>query len=57
MQKRLELADEVAKKKQNVLEKFYRMMQRNNGISLEVIKELFPNDKDLYDRVAGNKES
>jgi hypothetical protein len=57
MQKRFELADEVAKKKQNVLEKFDRMMQRNNGISLEVIKELFPNDKDLYDRVAGNKES
>lgn len=57
MQKRFELADEVAKKKQTVLEKFDRMMQRNKGISLEVIKELFPNDKDLYDRVAGNKES
>lgn len=54
LEKRLNLADEVAKKKQEVLENFDKMMQRNKGISVEYIKELFPDDKELIKRVIGN---
>jgi hypothetical protein len=52
MQKRMELADDVAKKKQEVLEKFDKMMKRNKGISVDTIRELFPDDKELINRVA-----
>ena len=47
LQKRMELSNEVSKKKQEILEKFDKMMKRNKGISVEMIKELFPDDKIL----------
>lgn len=53
MKKRMELAEEVTKKKQDVLEKFDKMMKKNQGISVETIKELFPDDNELIDRVVG----
>ena len=53
MQKRIELADEVSRKKQDVLDKFDKMMKKNKGISVETIKELFPDDKELIAKVTG----
>ena len=53
LQKRMELSNEVSKKKQEILEKFDKMMKRNKGISVEMIKELFPDDKILIEKVTG----
>ena len=55
MQKRIDLAGEVTKKKQEVMEKFDKMIKKNKGISVETIRELFPDDQNLIDRVACKK--
>ena len=40
MQKRIYLAEEVGKKKQDVMEKFDKMIKKNNGISVETISQM-----------------
>ena len=47
------MADNIAKQKSEVLLRFDKMMKNNGTISPEIIKELFPDDQELYERIVG----
>lgn len=57
IKKRIVLTGEFSKKKNEILDKFDKMLKKNNGISIDIIKELFPDDNELIERVVGKENS
>jgi len=53
-QKKIEIQEEIAKKKKEIMEKFEKI-NKNNGITPEAVKELFPDDKELYEKIVEMK--
>lgn len=47
------MADNIAKQKSEVLLKFDKMMKNSGTISAEAIRNLFPDDIELYERIVG----
>jgi len=56
-QKRIEMASQVSKQKLEVVEKFDKMMRKNKGISVDTIREIFPDDRELIERLSAMKGS
>ena len=50
-EKRQEISEQIEKEKQNVINKFDKLMKQNKGIQPYMIKELFPDDEELYNKV------
>ena len=45
------LTDSIEREKQKLIEKFETVLQKNKQIDAEVVKELFPEDEDLYQKI------
>ena len=45
------MAEDIERQKQEVINKFNNMMKQNKGIEPEMIKKLFPDDEEFYNRV------
>ena len=44
------------KEKEKIINKFDNLMRQNKDITPETIKEMFPDDEELYEKVKGLKE-
>ena len=50
-EKRQEISEKIQKEKQNVINKFDKLMKQNKEIEPQIIKELFPDDEELYIKI------
>ena len=56
-QQRIETSIGIQKKKEEVLKKFENLMKQNKEIDPETIKEIFPDDIELYNKVKEMKKN
>ena len=49
--KKREMAEEIAKQKKEIKDKFDLVMKKHKNINKEALNELFPDDKELVDRL------
>ena len=52
-----ELTDGVTKQKKEIKEKFDHVLKKHHGISPQALEELFPDDKELVNRLMNMKDS
>jgi hypothetical protein len=56
LEKKKEISDEIERQKREVMEKFDKIMKKNKGINVETIRELFPDDNELVEKIMSIKE-
>ena len=50
---KFEMSMKLDKEKQEIINKFDELMRQNKEITPETIKEMFPDDEELYEKVKG----
>ena len=53
--KRIETSIEIQKKKEEILKKFDNLLKQNKEIDPQTIKEVFPDDEELYNKITEMK--
>ena len=56
-EQRKETSNEIKRQKQKMLEKFDKFMKQNKEIEPKTIKEMFPEDEELYKKVEELKKN
>merc|ERR1712032_670910 len=54
--KRKEISEQVYKEKLDIMGKFDKILKKNRGVAPEDIKQLFPDDKELYEKILSIRE-
>jgi signal recognition particle subunit SEC65 len=54
MTKKKEMITNINKQKGDIMKKFDTILKKNQNLTPEIVKELFPNDDDLYEKLLSN---